>query len=267
MTYQPDFSGCWAKIERAWEHRNALNAEILPHLLAERYSIPLSAEFDHQSGYYIFRVAALPEDELLRFGVVAGDCVHSLRCVLDHLVWQLTRVKSGGPELTGSGARRARFPISVQTPSGNIVPEEFAKGDALKDVLPSHRAKIEGLQPYHAPDPAEDFLAILRDLSDTDKHRVVNEVLVFTRNFTLTGGAFDSIPATGVKAFGKQHYLKVGTEVAHAAFPRDPDNEVEVAGYAALEIALPQNDESVVRGLDFISAHVTNIVREFEQLF
>ena len=65
-----DLSGCRAKVERAWDHHNALKAEILPVLDGENYPLEMYAELDPDSGYHIFRVKAIPSDWVLRMSII-----------------------------------------------------------------------------------------------------------------------------------------------------------------------------------------------------
>src|SRR5215212_10273887 len=92
-----DLSGAQAKIERAHEHRNALEGEIQPALWGERHSIYLSAKLDSDSRYHVLRVTVMPEKLLLRVAVALGDIVHNLRSCLDFLAWQLVLNHSGRP--------------------------------------------------------------------------------------------------------------------------------------------------------------------------
>ena len=58
------------------------------------------------------------------FGILIGDVIHNFRCVLDHIVWQLACYKTNGTgPPTERRARKVGFPIQVNPPSANIVPE------------------------------------------------------------------------------------------------------------------------------------------------
>jgi hypothetical protein len=263
MTYQPDFSGCWAKLARAMEHRNTLKSEVEPGVVRPKKDrIRMSAKYQPRPGYYIFRVAEIPETFMTRAGILIGDVAHNLRCVLDHLVWQLTLVKTNGRELQGARARRARFPILDEPLEGNIPPRDFHKSDALKDVRPEHREIIEGFQPYNRTDA----LSILRILSDRDKHRVITPVLMRTQGFTFEGGPFEGVETTGIYLGRAATYLELGAEIMRVKFVVRLEDEVEMAGYATPRVMLPQGGIAIY-GLDRIAACVTEIVREFEPLF
>jgi hypothetical protein len=61
-----DLSGPRAKVQRAYEHRDALEHEIAPVLNGERHQIESSAEFDPNTGYYIFRITKMPNEWRVR---------------------------------------------------------------------------------------------------------------------------------------------------------------------------------------------------------
>lgn len=114
-------------------------------------------------------------------GVIVGDFLHNLRCVLDHLVWQLVLLNGERP------TRANKSPI-VDTP------ERFAEvaDGSLRGVAEKHRELVEIFQPYRVDggNPAEHHLAVLRELSNIDKHRFVHSVVAIgdanTRRVTFT---------------------------------------------------------------------------------
>lgn len=109
MTYQPDFRGCWAKLDRAKTHRDVLKDEIGTAFGAASNRIGLSVEYDDESGYHVFRAETFPDDLSRRWGILIGDAVHNLRGALDHLVWQLS--------LLGRDGRNTRNPKRSNSPS------------------------------------------------------------------------------------------------------------------------------------------------------
>jgi hypothetical protein len=267
MTYRPDFSGCWAKIQRAWVHRDSLDTAIGPLFLGEANQVRIVGKFDSESGYHIFRAVAIPDFPLRDFGILIGDVVHNFRSVLDHIVWQLALYKTNGAGPPSERrARKVGFPIKVDPPSANIAPEKFAAGGALKDVLPRHRAIIHEYQPYKRTYPENDELAILQLLSNTDKHRVINPVLISTDRFHLPQGIVDAV---GIENFvgPTDKRLKFGAEVFRAplsAYLAEP--HVDVEGHSTPDIVLPQCTP-IVKGLDNIGRRVTHILGRFEPLF
>jgi hypothetical protein len=108
-----DLAECRAKIQRAHEHRNALDAVIKPVVSGtapEADLVRIGAKLDPQSGQHVFRVATIPNDWGLRVGVILGDVVHNLRSALDYLFWQLYCHHIRVP-LTNREAKTVQFPI------------------------------------------------------------------------------------------------------------------------------------------------------------
>jgi hypothetical protein len=95
---------------------------------------------------------------------VLGDAVNNMRSSLDHALAELARKKFGFDEDGISGKKRVQFPIA-DTP-GRLGRSE------LRHWFPDEVIKvIEEHQPYSDADPTLSPLAILRDLSNMDKHR------------------------------------------------------------------------------------------------
>ncbi len=136
--------GCRWKLQQAWRHLQSIDADV---------------------GAFLARDDVEPPAYL---GVLVGDFLHNLRCVLDHLVWQLVLLNEQEPSY------RHQFPITDK-------PGAFAGAtDSLRGVATEHQALIEQFQPYHVDggNPSQHMLAVLRDLSNIDKHRFVHPVLV-----------------------------------------------------------------------------------------
>lgn len=262
-----DLSGVRAKVERAWEHRHALEREIAPVRDGERHPLQMSAKLDPDSGYHVFRVSVMPDEWQRRAAVVLGDIVHSLRSALDHLAWQLVLNHYGRPP-TEELRRLVKFPIERKR---NSVTSSYI----YSKVSPADRADIEWAQPYYAPNfpttfrhiPALHALAVLQRLSNRDKHRMLNPTLVSTEFITFKGGDLDGIPWSEVAfeyspRLGKQN-LKVGAEVMRLDLPSYVDDEVEVAAYAAPGIRLPQGRYSLIHGIDLMTNTVEGVVERF----
>lgn len=88
-----------------------------------------------------------------------GDCCNNLRSALDHLLWQLHVLQKP------SFSRNVKFPIWDN--------ERLFESNALRDISGLSDAQwvtIESLQPYRTGNNA---LSILRDVNDSDKHRLI----------------------------------------------------------------------------------------------
>lgn len=96
--------------------------------------------------------------------LIIGDCVHSLRCSLDYLVWQLVIAEGNRPKDCN------QFPICTTRESFK---NATVKRHRLDGVSPKAAAEIERVQPYNTTQGIESLntLCVLQKLSNTDKHR------------------------------------------------------------------------------------------------
>src|SRR5215210_790070 len=147
-----DLSGVRAKIERAWEHRYALEAEVEPVITGEAHQIQMSAKLDPDSGYHVFRVSVMPDEWQRRVAVILGDITHNLRSALDQLAYQLVLNYYGRPP-TGELRRLVKFPIEQKRSS-------VTSSYAYSKVSPGDRADIEWAQPYRTPNPPPPYRVI-----------------------------------------------------------------------------------------------------------
>jgi hypothetical protein len=255
MTYQPDLSGVWAKIDRAREHREALEPDVSRYVdgpggdpvLSEANRISMSVEFDPESGYHIFRATARPSEERIRrWGIIIGDVVQNLRSALDHLVWQLSLIGTGG--LEPSNPDIIKFPIQDNPPPSNPAPRDFQKTGALYKVRPEHRAIIRAYQPYDgkyaSAFPGTYPLARLRDLSNDDKHRIITPVLTLPNTFSIPDDVFVNLGGEIVEwdqvGGGPEWIEKPNAEVMRVKVrPASLQRNMELAGYLAPLVCLP----------------------------
>lgn len=116
---------------------------------------------DIKTGRHIITV--LMKDVSDRTAILAGDCVHNLRCALDHAVFSLAVYATG--TIPGT---RLQWPV-LETPNDKTLKHQTAG-------LPAGAfAIIESLQPYHMG-PADAFKRSpfwqLHKLDIIDKHRL-----------------------------------------------------------------------------------------------
>src|SRR6266704_671375 len=196
-------NGIRAKPLQASEHLWTLTREEAEYVVAEDYgprttfeaSIP---ERDGQPG--LACRAHLEPPPPPRVGVLCGDVVHSLRSALDHLANTLV-VANGGTPMEGPGG--TQFPIIV----GGGATVKAAPGPAISDAA---QRILEEVQPQSATDP----LAILQHLSNIDKHRILNVVVVDLQDVhvevpeSLRGGLQEETPPF---VHGQLLYSIVGT--------------------------------------------------------
>lgn len=158
-------AGCASKLDRATEHYKQLIEEHEAWIGSE--PMHFDGHFEAEGGWWVFTARCAPIS--LRYSNIIGDIVHNLRCVLDHLVCQLAVVNGG------TVTHRHQFPIITDRERG---PKMFdgAVTNNLVDVAPEHVETIRACQPFLAPEGATSALAVLSELSNRDKHRLINAV-------------------------------------------------------------------------------------------
>jgi hypothetical protein len=252
-----DLTECRAKIERANEHREELNAIVAPLLNWEAELFQMSAKLDPESGYHVFRVAAVPEEWRLEVGVILGDIVHNLRSALDYLFWQLYCHYIRVP-------RSPREAEQVQFPIEDTKNRLANKRVHFNKIPPSQWALIDSAQPYNGSHHPSRAIKALRDLSNRDKHQVLNPPLLTSMVVSFA----DTVPthrATApLRVPDPPKRLEVGAEVVRMPFPPDVDAEVEMAGYVFPTVRLPEMDTTLIRGVDIMIHAVRLIVESIE---
>ena len=98
--------------------------------------------------------------------LLIGDICNNLRSALDHLLWQLWLLKD--PAFEGN----VYFPICDSPVAFN---DKRTTG-YIKGLSEVQKAAIESLQPYKTGNPA---LSLLRDVNNSDKHRLVQVIAFF----------------------------------------------------------------------------------------
>jgi hypothetical protein len=242
------FLGVFEKLKRANENISNLESEIKSFF---------------QNGEY----AVLPEDnkELLlkaieyhnkrviplRFSVLAGEIIHHLRSILDHVVWE-----------SSSEAYRQDFPRRIEFPIVQVRPVK-------KDDIAGYERKVNGitdcrildvidsLQPYNSTDPVDDPLLILHKMDVFDKHRE----LVLCASTGARELPLVPLPMIEDMLAGKQSRI-FGGEAAQIAF--------KLKGHGKL---IPQVSFSefgrrpiqpVVSGLMQLNNYIVNAMKRFD---
>jgi hypothetical protein len=238
-TYQPIFDECFVKIRRAQEHAGAVLA-LAQHIHNDRDNWPtVSYRFDTETNEHVLYIATMPRDfrpELQRIRVLTGDAIHNLRGALDYLVHQLALWHKDGmlkkPRATG-------FPITNSEQAW-----DQSSGHHLSEVHPNHRSVIKRLQPMGRPGHA---LELLRILSDTDKHRLLNLAViaadVIANPAVSIAGAVFVANAFKVVATPEADFdfkgVERGVEIVRSRWPelpvRHPD--VEIAGLISPQVS------------------------------
>lgn len=262
--------GVVAKVNRAKAEFDVLRTEMGG--FSERDPQPHFSRgyFDMDTWEWIERFQ-VREPPPLRWGVMLGDCVHNLRSALDHLVCQLTLLDGG----TMDDCAQTQFPIASKSEPQFEQMANFR----IPKLSKWHRAMIKRAQPYRAGDSAwKHPLAILADLSNADKHRLINPTYSIIKNDTsgMLDRLIDSYQGPGPSPVKSWWILKQGSRLEHDApwfrivFDRTKVPEgplkVEMGGNLRLGIAFGE------MGLDadsyrYVAEYVRLIIEAFMRRF
>lgn len=148
------------KIERAKEHLDVLNTELVKFIDTKPFSI--TTEEDSKNSIYRMRI----KYEVInpKLAIIAGDTIYQLRSALDHIAWQLALITGRRPY------DRTSFPIVDKN-----TPEKMRRFDSITQSIPIAAInEIKLLQPYLRGSAYKtDLLWKLDKLCNIDKHRVI----------------------------------------------------------------------------------------------
>lgn len=173
----PSLEDARFKAVRAQEHLYALSDHHARFLERNPYRVLIEAKAE--KGLHVLRAKITEQPPVGWWSTIIGDCIHSLRCALDHVAWALVSKTGDTP------TRDTAFPICV-------------KPKAFKDRLPQigklpggAKTIIESLQPYPGRDQ---WLRHIHKLDITDKHHHLNLVsaTLESSNYTIRGGSIEN---------------------------------------------------------------------------
>lgn len=262
--------GVLAKFNRAKQQFDVLRTEM--GTFSDRDPQPHFSRgyFDMDTWEWIERFQ-VREPPPLRWGVMLGECVHNLRSALDHLVCQLTLLDGG----TMDDCAQTQFPIASKSETQFEQMADYR----ISRLSRWHRAMIKRAQPYRAGDRAwKHPLAILADLSNADKHRVLNPTYSIIKSDTAgtLDRLVDSYRGPGPSPVKSWWILKQGSRLEHdapwfrIAFDRSVVTEgplkVQMGGNLRLGIAFGEI------GLDadsyrYIAEYVRLLIEAFQRRF
>lgn len=247
--------------------------------LANEANLPtLGRKFDAATQQHVLYVNRAPDlSELYsRVGVIFGDCINNFRNALDYLVHEMgTRhtANTGGLKHPD----RIKFPILTKKEGWPGV-----EGKELREVSEKQRKMIERLQPYHGLDLEQDApqgqvpyhpLAMLRELTDFDKHRLLTAVAVPHGDALALGPMGWAMINSGLcQIMHADHSglpVELGAEIWRAKLPDDaPKDEVEMAGRIDSLVILTQaHKRPVIPLIDTLAAMVSKTILELESTF
>jgi hypothetical protein len=175
VTLNLDLSSSEAKVDRAFEHLEALEREAPAEYEKDGpYSVRFS-QVDPETGWC--EVFLVPNPKKPRFGVLVGDIMHNLRCALDYIVTALADASGADPET------KRGWPFHIKRPQfrGEVIDRHgMAKPGGPLAGITHGLGLIEQLQPYRTqPNPRLDPLFVIYRFSNADKHREVAETVPY----------------------------------------------------------------------------------------
>ncbi|MDX6451427.1 MAG: hypothetical protein QOH16_1476 [Gaiellaceae bacterium] len=156
--------GARAKLTRARLHLSDLEHRIEEYLQTQPIQIREQHDKDGATRHiqWIATASTEPPAEL---GLIVGDWAQNVRAALDYTVYELVRRETGDDD-----PRWTQFPIVVDEARYAAQEQSRLRG-APRWSLPIFR----GLQPFNdAADAAYHQLALLADVSNRDKHRLLH---------------------------------------------------------------------------------------------
>jgi hypothetical protein len=156
--------GCRAKLDRAGEHLETLDAETVAFI--ERKPYRVVRKYYAKTCHITWRFAEDEAPPLTRWGVLIGDVVHEVSSALDHIAWQFALKTRPKP------SRSTAFPVCVHPGDW----ENKSTRGMLQHIGEDERTFIKRKQPYpalHGKTPEEHVFAMLKLLSRIDKHQVI----------------------------------------------------------------------------------------------
>lgn len=119
---------------------------------------------------------------LTDLGLIFADFLGNLRSALDHLAWRLVEVSGNEPH------NRTSFP-AAKTEAAWLT----ARGRDVRGIAPELVAVIDEVQPYRDDDPERNFLWVLDEVNNLNKHRMIPATAESLGGFRFRYAAPDGI--------------------------------------------------------------------------
>lgn len=234
------FQDSRAKLDRGKAQLDALYAQILEALHADE--VIADVEFDAERP----EPPVLPDGTLLRIatfkvihapviprnsGLLVGEVLHNFRSALDHTAWSLVK-HTGHRNLTRPQAREVAFPMAKKRANLNSLWNSKLRGVPQTPYF----GIVDDFQPYRRT-AAGRAMRSLRNLSDTDKHRLLVPALAFPYKVDLKIEVKPPWALLGHKELLALHRpVKVGTKLASILLVRLPPGQTSVDAHGNFQV-------------------------------
>ncbi len=221
--------GCRLKVLAAQGHVDRLYDSVEGMLKPNLRIAEIEGKANSQRTKYIFRVERMAPLPVLEWGIALGDAVHCLRSSLDQLAY--TFAKDPSP-------RQTAYPIWLTEKEwATIAPAQYWS------IMPAMVRLMDKTQPYHREQPETHPLAILRTLSNFDKHRAIPTVALVPDDPKATVHAIAGIEHWDAINFKSGAIYKKGAVIADCKIvasngDTEPDMDVNIG--AAFDVAFDE---------------------------
>jgi hypothetical protein len=242
--------GARLKLERARAHLTDVGTKVAAYMGTGPIAVENLEERDGNRRHirWVATAATAPPADL---GVIVGEWAHNVRGALDYTVYELVRRETGGDD-----PRWTQFPVVVD--EGRYDDQERTR---LRGAPAWSLPVLRGLQPFNDGDEAPWHpLAILTDVSNRDKHR-----LVHTAAMQIAGSQARVIDASAIHALGQNPGVAEGERVILEAVVdvADDDTQFNIELDLQLNVALEGYEIPIVGLLGVITDEVAAIVDWF----
>jgi hypothetical protein len=226
----------------------------------------LKSKYDSDKDTHQIYIYSIPDldDFANDIAINVGEIIHNTRSSLDNLIYELALVNTNN---NIEKPKRLQFPICDTI-------EEFQRysENAISEISATHKSILESYQPFRGiagrPDswngPYIHQLTLLREFSNTDKHRSIIEIFFDPNHFEIMN--------SGVVILNMHHYnislnpmkyfnefqpasMAIGQVVFEAKVPGLIVDDSQIAGYAIASVALEEKRplfHTVKRIIDYV---------------
>jgi hypothetical protein len=251
-----------AKVARARKHIKAFDRKIAALGKPGAHLITVRRYLDTDDQSWVLRLTSVAAIDV-RWAVIFGEVAHDLRSALDHMTYALAFIDS-----RGKPGEKVQFPI-VSSPAE--FKRDLIQKTWLRGLTQRHRRFIARCQPYRIRKGEPNPLALLNDLSNDDKHRVLQPSVFHADNLSYTiqgpagGVGWTDCTADPTRLMTLNYPTNpfvADTELVRIPlFVTGPNPKVDVKVNAALFVAF-RNGVECLGGLTAIANRVEEILNE-----
>lgn len=260
-----DLEAIRRRLDRAEQLRDDINAAL--QFWIKRNPHPWTAHSDPDKTKHHFHLTFNVKPDPIRWGLLFGNAIHSLRASLDNVVWA-TAVRDCGDQ---EPLRRTQFPIFLD--EDEYFDRVKGKRSGLSQIdsvkSPDVRAIIERTQPWQRPErPELDHLWVVHEFDREDKHRLVTPVFMVPRHINTGLAITYSSHEAAARALppmvmAQNQPLEDGAEFLTVYTPTPPEKvEMEHEVDFGIGIGLGDQVGGITGTLGNLCKHVRRVVEE-----